>query len=83
MKRTRLVFTTTLGLMLGLTLTFGLGYFRQVEAAPSYEYLDTFTKVMHFVQANYVEEVETEKLMEGAIKGMLSTLDPHTVYLPP
>lgn len=52
-------------------------------AAQSFEYLDLFTKVLHFVQNNYVEEVSTKKLIEGAINGMLATLDPHTVYLPP
>ncbi len=48
-----------------------------------YEQLDLFTKVLHYVQQNYVEEVDQKKLIEGAIKGMLSTLDPHTIFLPP
>lgn len=52
------------------------------KAAPNFEYLDLFAKVLHYVQANYVEEVDTKKLVEGAIKGMLATLDPHTVYMP-
>lgn len=82
-KRIQLVLTTVTGLFLGITLTVGIGYFRSTDAAPNYEYLDTFTKVLHFVQSNYVEEVEPKKLIEGAIKGMLSTLDPHTVYMPP
>ena len=68
---------------MGAFVTVGIGYFRETNAAPNYEYLDLFTKVLHFVQNNYVEEVDTKKLIEGAIKGMLSTLDPHTVYLPP
>lgn len=75
--------TTVIGILLGFTVTFGLGYYRESNAAPNYEYLDLFTKVLHFVQTNYVEEVDTKKLIEGAIKGMLATLDPHTVYLPP
>jgi carboxyl-terminal processing protease len=61
----------------------GLLGFRWAQAAGSgFEYLDLFTKVLHFVQNNYVEEVNTKKLLEGAINGMLATLDPHTVFLP-
>ena len=82
-KQIRLFSNLILGLSIGATLTLGLGYYRQSKAAPNYEYLDVFTKVLHFVETNYVEDVDTKKLIEGAIKGMLSTLDPHTVYLPP
>lgn len=82
-KQVRLISNVIVGLMIGVTITLGFGYYRQSKAAPSYEYLDVFTKVLHFVETNYVEEVDTKKLVEGAIKGMLSTLDPHTVYLPP
>lgn len=78
-----LLVSTVLGMCLGFTVVFGLGYYRVGNAAPNYEYLDLFTKVLHFVQSNYVEEADTKKLIEGAIKGMLATLDPHTVYLPP
>ena len=72
-----------IGLMIGVTLSMSIGMNRTSIAAPNYEYLDLFTKVLHFVQTNYVEEVDTKKLIEGAIKGMLATLDPHTVYMPP
>ena len=77
------VWSSVLGAMVGMSLIFGVGYYRESQAAPNYESLDLFTKVLHFVQNNYVEEVDTKKLIEGAIKGMLATLDPHTVYLPP
>ena len=82
-QRKDFLFTTFLGALLGITLTVGVGYYEDLNAAPNYEYLDLFTKVLHFVQTNYVEEVDTKKLIEGAIKGMLATLDPHTVYMPP
>ncbi len=81
-KKGHLFFTTVVGILMGITVTIGMGYYRETNAAPNYEYLDLFTKVLHFVQTNYVEEVDAKKLIEGAIKGMLSTLDPHTVYLP-
>jgi len=83
MKKAASHFSTwILGIFFGITLTVGVGFYRDGNAAPNYESLDLFTKVMHFVQSNYVEEVDTKKLIEGAIKGMLATLDPHTVYLP-
>jgi len=82
-KKMQVVFGTIIGIVFGVTLTTGFQWFKDSRAAANYEYLDLFTKVLQFVQSNYVEEVETKKLVEGAIKGMLSTLDPHTVYLPP
>jgi len=81
-QKTQFILTAVLGCVLGITLTISVGYYRVINAAPSYEFLELFTKVLHFVQTNYVEEVEPKKLIEGAIKGMLATLDPHTVYLP-
>lgn len=82
-SKVQLVLSTTAGILLGASLVVGVGFYRRIEAAPSYEFLDLFTKVLHFVQSNYVEEAEPKKLIEGAIKGMLATLDPHSVYLPP
>ncbi len=40
-----------------------------------------FMAVFQEVKANYVEPVDTNKLMDGAISGMLSSLDPHSSYL--
>ena len=48
----------------------------------SFEDLKVFTEVLSYVEANYVEEVEPEKLMQGAIRGMLRTLDPHSSFMP-
>ena len=52
----------------------------QTEA---YENLKIFTEVLSYVEANYVEEVEAEKIVYGAIRGMLRTLDPHSSFMPP
>jgi carboxyl-terminal processing protease len=51
-------------------------------AEDRYSELQTFTKVLNMVQQFYVEEVDTKKLIYGAIKGMLRELDPHTNYMP-
>jgi carboxyl-terminal processing protease len=48
-----------------------------------YEKLEVFANVLAMVQRNYVDEVTTEQLIDGAIRGMLTSLDPHSAYLPP
>jgi len=52
-------------------------------AAAGYGKLDVFARVLAFVENNYVDEVDGNQLIYGAIKGMLSTLDPHTIFLAP
>ncbi len=49
----------------------------------AYENLQTFTNILAIVQKNYVDEVSTNQLIEGAINGMLTSLDPHSAYLTP
>ena len=49
----------------------------------TYESLEAFSNVLNLVQENYVEEVDSKKAIEGAIKGMLTTLDPHSSYMKP
>jgi carboxyl-terminal processing protease len=49
----------------------------------TYESLESFSKVLNLVQENYVEEVDSQKAIEGAIKGMLNSLDPHSSYMKP
>ena len=62
----------------------GAGMAKRVLArGDDYENLRVFTEVLSLVQSNYVEDMENKKLVEGAIKGMLKTLDPHTSYMPP
>jgi carboxyl-terminal processing protease len=48
-----------------------------------YEQLDLFGDIFERVRASYVEEVSEKELIESAINGMLSHLDPHSGYLPP
>lgn len=46
-----------------------------------YEQLDLFGDIFERIRAQYVEPVETDKLVEAAINGMLTSLDPHSSYL--
>jgi carboxyl-terminal processing protease len=57
----------------------------KVGAAPkdSYEGIETFTNILAIIQKNYVDEVPTKQLIEGAVNGMLTSLDPHSAYLTP
>jgi carboxyl-terminal processing protease len=48
-----------------------------------YEQLDLFGDIFERIRAQYVEEVEASELIEAAIDGMLTSLDPHSSYLSP
>lgn len=58
---------------------------QRAQALPreTYEDLETFAQVLAIVQKNYVEPVSTKHLINGAITGMLTSLDPHSAYLTP
>lgn len=49
----------------------------------TYEKLKVFSEVYALIKQNYVEEVDEEKILYGAIQGMLSALDPHSTFLTP
>jgi len=54
-----------------------------VQAKPdTYEELKEFTQALELVKHNYVEDPDSKELMEGAIRGMISNLDPHSSYMP-
>lgn len=48
-----------------------------------YQYLRLFSNVLNIVQDNYVETVDTQRLIHGAINGMLRELDPHSSFMTP
>ena len=47
----------------------------------TYKGLKTFSEVLEMVDKNYVEPVETDKLLQGAINGMNKSLDPHSSFM--
>ncbi|MEQ8355308.1 MAG: S41 family peptidase [Kiloniellaceae bacterium] len=53
----------------------------QENSSDTYRQLKLFSDVFERVRADYVEEVTDKELIEYAIQGMLSTLDPHSSYL--
>lgn len=48
-----------------------------------YEEMMFFSNVLNHIRANYVEEVEPSRLIGAAVYGVLTSLDPHTIYLSP
>ena len=48
-----------------------------------YHKLNIFTRVLSYVENNYIEDVDQDRLIYGAIKGMLGTLDPHSSFMDP
>ncbi len=53
------------------------------SAAQPYRPLDVFSDVLAHVENSYVEEVDEKELVYGAIDGMMSRLDPHSIFMRP
>lgn len=85
MKRlTRNFLLLTLGITLGITLTIGHSVLaeRDDSGVPlPIDELRTFSEVFANIKNHYVENVDDKDLLENAIRGMLSGLDPHSAYL--
>ncbi len=46
-----------------------------------YKTLELFSKVLHLIETQYYRPVDTQKVIQGALKGMMDTLDPHSMFL--
>ena len=89
MLKKKAVFILSLGIMLGVFMGTCVSVFAEksngevatdTEALP-YEDLRTFTEIFGRIKRDYVEPVSDKKLLEDAVRGMLSGLDPHSAYL--
>ena len=47
------------------------------------QYYSVFASAVSAVESNYVEKIDTDRLIYGAIHGMLATLDPHSSFMDP
>lgn len=79
---------SALCIVFGAALVFGGRDLPEVSARESgraslFEELKVFTDVLAVVKRDYVSELENKRVVEGAIKGMLAVLDPHSGYLDP
>ena len=53
------------------------------DSVDTYEKLKVFSEIISLLESSYVEPIDSEELIDGAIRGMLKSLDPHTTYLNP
>mgnify|MGYP001112116218 CR=1 FL=1 len=83
MTKRKILAITFLFLLLGIFI--GLGKVHRVGADidSTYEKLKVLADVLAIVERNYVEPVHANKLISGAINGMLETLDPHSNFMTP
>ncbi len=78
----------TLWLVLVVTValsTAGAGFYHKLSADSdeTYKGLKVFSDVIEIIKNNYVDPVDPKDLIEKAIQGMVSSLDPHSALLPP
>jgi len=83
-NKLRLIATSVLlaGSLVSVGISAGVFALRSSHAETRYEDLALLANVLHHVEEYYVSDVDEHKLIEGALKGMLDTLDPHTSFLP-
>ena len=63
------------------SLIVGVRDFEAATGRETYDKLKLFSEVLSLVESSYVDEVDSGKLVQGAIRGMLKELDPHTAYM--
>lgn len=73
------IWLCSLFLTLALALYAGMGMAQ--DAANRFEPLKRFSQVLDIVEQYYVREVDRDELIDGAVRGMLEDLDPHSSYL--
>ncbi len=70
--------------VLGVGLVFSPAVRKVATAArDTYASLEAFANIISIVQKHYVDEVSADQLVQGAIDGMMMSLDPHSAYLTP
>ncbi len=74
-----------LGAALASTFSAGVLFERSATAVPPraspYRRLGVLSQVMAHIENSYVDPVDEDRLIDGAIRGMVGTLDPHSSYL--
>ena len=78
MQKIRVLTTAALALV---TFLAGGGVMKAVSAEADYDSLRRFSQILDMVEQYYVNEVSQKDLLEGALKGMLQNLDPHSTLM--
>ena len=83
--KTRAILVLVVGTVMGLSLSMGGDYVASKQHPRSedlaLEQAHLFAEVMKRVKSDYVESIDDGELLESAIRGMVSDLDPHSQYL--
>lgn len=59
------------------------GEISQEERQKTYRQLEVFANILSLLQENYVDEIDSTAIINGGIRGLLNSLDPHSAYLEP
>jgi len=78
-KHTLFLILTGFGLLFSLSIAPA----QEKQEQDTYRDLETFADVLTLLQQHYVDPIDTNKVIIGAINGMLSSLDPHSSYMAP
>jgi carboxyl-terminal processing protease len=70
-------------LVVGSTIVLARNETNSATTSDLYRQFQLFGEVLEYVRSDYVEKPDDSKLIEAAINGMLSSLDPHSYYLNP
>ena len=79
MRKNKLFFASLMTAFL-MNASYGQAANSKEEDINTYELLNLFGEVMERAKVSYVEEVTDKKLIESAIDGMLTSLDPHSSF---
>jgi len=84
-NKKRFLVTLSILMMIGTITLFTTGFVvghRLADAkSDTYYGLRSFTRALEIIRSNYVEEPNSKELIQGAIRGMVSSLDPHSSYM--
>ncbi len=83
MNQFRKIFHTTIILLPLLFFSNHYALGASDDMQETYKNLEVFSNVLSIVQQNYVDDIDTKEALEGAIKGMLTSLDPHSSFMKP
>lgn len=72
----------TVGILVIIALFLGTQFSTLISGDNIFEQLNKFKDVLSLAEKFYVDEIDSQKMVESAITGMLGDLDPHSVYIP-
>ena len=83
--KTRAILVVVIGVLMGFSLSVGGGLLGSPKPATkeelAWEQAQLFAEVIESIKREYVEPIGDAELLESAIRGMVSDLDPHSEYL--